>query len=192
SPTDAGANNVYDVQVTVTDAGTLTSVQNLQATVTNVNEAPTITSSATVSVPENQTGVIDVQSTDPEGDTEGAGLTYSLTGGADLAKFSIVPSTGVLTFNVAPNFESPTDVGANNVYDVQVTVTDSGSQTAVQNLQATVTNVNEPPSITSSATVNVPENQTAVIDVQSTDPDGETEGAGLTYSLTGGADLAKF
>ncbi|HEV8583305.1 MAG TPA: Ig-like domain-containing protein [Thermoanaerobaculia bacterium] len=51
----------------------------------------------------------------------------------------------MLTFNSAPNFEAPADAGANNVYDVQVTVTDSGAQTGVQNLQVTVTNVNEPP-----------------------------------------------
>ena len=192
APADAGANNVYDVQVTVTDAGTLTGVQNLQVTVTNAAEGPTITSSSTPSAPENQTAVIDVQSTDPEGDTEGAGLTYSITGGADAALFSIVPATGVLTFNAPPNFEAPSDAGANNVYDVQVTVTDSSTQTDVQNLQVTVTNVNEAPTITSSATPSVVENQTTVVDAQSTDPDGETEGAGLTYSITGGADAALF
>src|SRR6185503_19435052 len=162
--------------VTVTDSSTKTGVQNLQVTVTNANEAPSITSSATPSVPENQTAVIDVQSTDPDGDTEGAGLTYSITGGADQALFSIVPATGVLTFNSAPNFEAPADAGANNVYDVQVTVTDAA----------------EGPTITSSATPSAPENQTAVIDVQSTDPEGDTEGAGLTYAITGGADAALF
>ncbi len=192
APGDVGANNIYDVQVTVTDSGAQTDVQNLQVTVTDVAEAPSITSSATVSVPENQTAVIDVQSTDPDGDTEGAGLSYSITGGADAALFSIVPSTGVLTFNSAPNFEAPGDVGADNVYDVQVTVTDSDPLTDVQNLQVTVTDAQEPPSITSSATPSVPENTTAVIDVQSTDPDGDTEGSGLTYSLTGGADVAFF
>ena len=57
------------------------------------------------------------------------------------ALFSIVPATGVLTFNSAPNFEAPGDAGANNVYDVQVTVTDSGTQTATQNIQVTVTDV---------------------------------------------------
>ena len=128
----------------MTDSDTLTGVQNLQVTVTDANEAPSITSAAAVSVPENQTAAIDVQSIDPDGDTEGAGLTYSL-GGVDQALFSIVPATGVLTFNSPPNFEAPGDAGANNVYDVQVTVTDSDTLTGVQNLQVTVTNVNDPP-----------------------------------------------
>ena len=29
-----------------------------------------------------------------------------------------------MTFKVSPNFEAPTDVGANNVYDVMVQVND--------------------------------------------------------------------
>ena len=46
-------------------------------------EAPTITSPASVNAPENQTAAADMQSTDPEGDTEGSGLSYSLTGSVD-------------------------------------------------------------------------------------------------------------
>jgi hypothetical protein len=51
----------------------------------------------------------------------------------------------VLTFASAPNFEAPGDAGADNVYDVQVTVTDPGLLTDVQNLQVTVLNVPEVP-----------------------------------------------
>ena len=42
--------------------------------------------------------------------------------------FAIVAGTGALSFSVAPNFESPTDVGGNNVYDVDVTVSDGTTQ----------------------------------------------------------------
>ena len=204
---DAGADNVYDVQVTVTDSGGLTDFQDIAVTVTDVNEAPEITSDgggATASIfpEENQTAVTDVDSTD-DSDTEGAGLTYSLTGGADVLLFSIVGATGVLTFNVAPNFEIKADVGGDGVYDVQVTVTDSGTGTLtdVQDIAVTVTDVNEAPIITSDgggATAlvpNVAENQTAVTNVNSIDPEGDVEGAGLTYSLTmngGGVDNGFF
>ena len=105
------------------------------------NAPPTITSGATPSVPENQTAVIDVDATDPEGETEGAGLTYSLTGGADQALFSVVAGTGVLTFDTAPDFEAPADANTDNVYEVDVTVTDSGGQTDSQMLLVTVTDV---------------------------------------------------
>jgi hypothetical protein len=111
------------------------------------NSAPTITSNgggdtAAVNAAENQTAVTDVQATD-DSDSEGSGLTYSISGGADSDRFDIVGTTGVLTFKVAPDFETPTDAGANNVYDVQVTVTDSGSLTDIQDIAVTVTDEDE-------------------------------------------------
>ncbi len=200
TPTDSGANGVYDVQVTVTDDGTgiLTDVQAIAVTVTNANEAPVISSNgggatASTSINENTTAVTTVTATDVDtSDT----LTYSISGGADQALFSINSSTGALAFASAPNYESPADSGTNNVYDVEVTVTDNGTGTLtdVQNIAVTVNNVNENPIITSdgggaSASVNAVENQTAVTRVTATDQDsGDT----LTYSISGGADSAKF
>ncbi len=35
-----------------------------------------------------------------------------------------MPQTGLLSFVSTPNFEAPTDVGANNVYDLIVSVSD--------------------------------------------------------------------
>ena len=93
---------------------------------------------------ENQTTVIDVNATDPDGETEnGGGLTYSVTGGADQALFSIDADTGVLRFNVAPDFEAPADANADNVYDVEVTVTDAGLLTGTQTFAVNVTDVND-------------------------------------------------
>ena len=196
NPTDAGLNNVYDVQVKATDPGGLMDIQDIAVTVTNANENPVITSNgggndATVSIPENTTAVTTVTSTDPENGT----VTYSITGGADAAKFSVDPMTGVLVFNTAPDFEIPTDVGLNNVYDVQVTATDPMGGTDVQNIAVTVTNVNEPPTITSdgagpTATIPVAENTTAVTTVTATDP--ENLYGTPKFSITGGADAAKF
>jgi len=174
------------------------------------NSPPMITSNgglatANVNSAENQTAVTDVQSTDPDSDTEGAGLTYSLTtvaaGGDDNGFFTLDVNTGLLTFTVAPDFETPGDADTDNAYEVQVTVTDSGGLTDRQDITVTVTDVNDAPVITSNgglatANVNAAENQTAVTDVQSTDADGDLEGAGLTYSLTtvaaGGADNGLF
>jgi VCBS repeat-containing protein len=181
-PTDVGGDNIYNVQVTATD-GTNPVNQAITITITNVNEGPQFTSSATPSVPENTTAVVTVTAPDPEGNA----VTYTITGGADQLKFSVGLNSGALTFNAAPNFEAPTDAGANNVYDVQVTATD-GSIPAVQNIAVTVTNVNEAPAFTSSATPSVPENTTAVITTVAVDPDGTTP----TYSITGGADALKF
>ena len=45
----------------------------------------------------------------------------------------------MLSFNSAPDFENPQDANTDNVYEVQATVTDSGTLTDVQDLQVTVT-----------------------------------------------------
>ncbi len=187
-PTDAGGNNVYDITVTATDDGTGTLSSNIHSvaiTVTNVNEAPTVTSAATASFAENGSGVVYTASaTDPDASTT---LSYSLSG-ADAALFSIDASTGVVRFVSAPNFEAPADAGGNNVYDVVVTATDNGSLTATKAVAITVTNVNDAPTVTSAATTNFAENGAgAVYTASATDPDA---GATLSYSLSGtDADL---
>ncbi|HEU0246267.1 MAG TPA: cadherin domain-containing protein [Gaiellaceae bacterium] len=197
-PADANSDNFYEVTVTAADAS-FSDTQAVTVQVLDVveggNSPPTITSdgggaTASKSVAENQTAVTDVDATDPDPDA----LTYSISGGADAARFAIVPETGVLTFAVAPNFEAPTDVGGDNVYNVTVLVSDGNGGSDSQAIAVTVTNVNEfTPVITSdgggdSAAVSRPENQTAVTDVDATDGDGQT----ITYSISGGPDAARF
>jgi Ca2+-binding RTX toxin-like protein len=190
--TEAGGNNVYDVTVQVSD-GTLTDTQAIAVTVNNVNDnAPVITSNAagttaSVNVAENGTAVTTVTATDADA---GSTLTYSIVGGADASHFTINASTGALSFVSAPDYEHPTDAGANNVYDVTVQVSD-GTLTGTQAIAVTVNNVNDNgPVITSTtASVNVPENGTAVTTVTATDADA---GSTLTYSIVGGADAARF
>ncbi len=102
---------------------------------------PVITSngggnSATVSVNEGVTAVTTVTATDIDGDT----LTYRIVPGTDSSKFRIDAATGVLTFVGAPDFESPTDVGGNNVYNITVEVSD-GTLVDSQTVAITVKNV---------------------------------------------------
>src|SRR5204863_4494123 len=54
---DAGANNVYDITVGASD-GTNITTKAVAITVTNVNEAPTITSGAAAGFAENATGTV--------------------------------------------------------------------------------------------------------------------------------------
>ncbi len=147
-PTDTGTDNVYEVIVTVTDNGTPAqmTMQVLTITVTDVTEdvnehAPVFTSGADVNVAEGTTAVATVTAMDADA---GQAVTFTLSGGADLAKFSITPE-GELTFNMVPDFEMPTDTGADNVYEVTITATDNGTSemTATQALTITVTDVNE-------------------------------------------------
>ena len=104
------------------------------------NQAPTIVTNSVVNMPENTTLVVDVEATD-DSSSEGNGLTYSLSGGNDQALFTIDATTGVLSFISTPDFENPLDVGNDNGYAVEVTVTDAGGLSAAQLFTITVTDV---------------------------------------------------
>ncbi len=138
---------MVNVIVTAFDGVNITSLP-IAVTINNVNEAPTITSLAAVSVAENTTAVTTVTGVDPDGPTT---FTYALAGGVDAGLFSINATTGALAFNSAPNFEAPADTGADNVYNVDVSIND-GTTTVTQNMTVTVTNANDAP--TGTLTIN--------------------------------------
>jgi len=99
------------------------------------NNPPAITSPATATVAENSAGTFyTATATDPDGNA----LTFSLSGGADRPAF-VITSAGALSFAQPPDFENPTDADANNVYLVQIAVSD-GFTSAVLDLAVTVTN----------------------------------------------------
>ncbi|MEC9249717.1 MAG: cadherin domain-containing protein [Pseudomonadota bacterium] len=148
------------------------------------NSPPSFTSDPTGSTAENSTST---GYTAAASDSDGNSLTYSISGGADAALFSINASTGELTFANAPDFENPGDANSDNVYEVTVRVSDGQGGTATQTVEITVTDVAEAPVFSSSSTVSVAENQTAAIDVDATDPEGQA----VTYTLSG-ADAALF
>jgi len=104
------------------------------APVTPTNNAPTITNSTTnYSVVENQMSAFTITATDADGDT----LSYTI-GGTDASLFS-VSSSGVVTFNTAPDYENPSDADTNNVYDLMASVSD-GSLSDSKDFMVTVTN----------------------------------------------------
>ena len=103
----------------------------------NTNVAPTITSSSTTTVVEGNTAVLTVTATDPGAPPQD--LTFSLVSGVDLGDFNIDPSTGVLTFATAPDFENPGDFDMDNEYEVRVQVSD-GVDPVTQDVTVIVTN----------------------------------------------------
>ena len=100
------------------------------------NRPPAITSPAAANAAENSNGAVyTATATDPDGNP----LTFSLSGGADRGLFSIT-GAGALSFAQPPDFENPADADANNVYQVQLAVSD-GTTSATLDLALTVTNV---------------------------------------------------
>ena len=141
-------NTAYDVQIQARSPEGVSdwSTEGTGSTgATEANEDPKFTSPATKSVPENMTSVLTVTAVDD--DTEDDIEEYEIVGGADQGQFSIVSSTGVLTFKTAPDYENPQDVGSNNNYVVVVRATsgtESRERTTDQTIIVTVTNVQEP------------------------------------------------
>lgn len=179
--------NSYSVTIIASDGTNLTSLP-ITVTVADVDEPPTITSSSAVSVFENVQDATSVVASDPEG----AVVTYLISGGVDAALFSIDVTTGLIKFAnpLGADFETPADVGYNNTYDIEVTVSD-GTNTVIQPLQIAVTNVNEAPTLVlSSSTVAVNENSQAS-EVLVTATAADPEGTAVAFSLTG-ADAGLF
>ncbi|NSX55223.1 ExeM/NucH family extracellular endonuclease [Parasulfitobacter algicola] len=125
---------------TVDDGRGGTDTATVTVTINGTNDAPELTAVTAVSVAENGT-VIDAQiaATDAEGDA----ISFSISGGADAALFQIDAASGTLTFINAPDFEAPGDTDGDNVYEVTVAATDANGATDQDNINITVTDVDE-------------------------------------------------
>ena len=99
------------------------------------NSAPVITSAAAFTSPENRSLVATITATDANANP----LTYAIAGGADAALFTIDAQTGLLRFVSNPNYEAPADAGANNVYDLTVSVSDGIAPPVTQAITVSVT-----------------------------------------------------
>ena len=158
-----------------------------QIDVNIISAIPVFTSPTTFTLPENQAAVGTVNAVDPQSD-----VTYSLGTTGDSSLFQIDALTGALSFISPPDFENPGDgVPVDNVYDVQVFATDAASNAVSQDIQVTVTNVNEAPDAVDqnfSIDENVADG-TTVGTVASSDQDA---GQNHTYQVVGGTGATAF
>ncbi|MEY4250422.1 MAG: Bifunctional hemolysin/adenylate cyclase precursor, partial [Pseudomonadota bacterium] len=185
TPTDSDTNNTYVVQVRATDTAGNISTQTVTVTVANLDEvAPIITgpsggagaAASAITVDENQTGVTTL--------TANETVTWSLVGGTDQAKFSI-SAGGVITFQSAPDYETPTDSDTNNTYVVQVRATDTAGNISTQTVTVTVLDISDTaPIISGATTLTVDENQTGVTTLLAN--------RAVSWSIVGGSDQGSF
>jgi uncharacterized protein YaiE (UPF0345 family) len=100
--------------------------------------APIFTSAGSFNSPENVTFVTNV--------VVNESATITISAGDDQSKFSLLrisETYSALSFVSAPNFEVPTDNGANNTYALTVRAVDGSANSRTQNILVTVTNVDE-------------------------------------------------
>jgi|GEM_PF-1978703 len=188
APKDAGADNIYNLTVQVSD-GTFSTVQDVAVTVTAVNDnAPVFTTPPSLAATENTTAIVTINATDA--DLPAQILNYSIIGGADSAVFAIHPATGALAFLAPHDYEVPIDSGGDNIYNVIVQVSD-GAMTTVQEFSVNLIPVNDnAPVITTPDKFSLVENTNIVGILTAADADRPSQT--LTYSIVGGLDALKF
>jgi hypothetical protein len=161
-----GVSTSGKVTLTVSD-GELTDTEAFTVTVTTTNTAPVISSIAPTTATEHETYTYSVLATDPEGAT----LTYLL---------SSYPSGMTISGNTI--YWTPGEKVTSG--NVSVLISD-GNMVATQNFTITVTAVNDPPVISSTAPAYVLEGTTYTYTVNATDPEGATLSYNLSNAPTG-------
>ena len=181
SPADSNRNNEYLVTVRAYDSGNRYGSLDVRVTVTDVNEeSPVVTGRNTLTFRENtttETRLYTYRATDPDRDTT---FTWSVEGN-DGGDFAI--DEGVLTFRNPPDHEQPADRDTDNVYEITVVASD-GSNRGELPVTITVTEINEGPQISGTATYTIPETQDNLANATLTAVDPESDDV-TRWSLTG-------
>ena len=155
-PADADRDNVYEVTVRAYDGRVYGMLEEpLMITVTEVNEAPVITtrSRTEFTVRENSTSVLyTYRATDQDQNNR---IRWSVEG-TDGRAFAIY--NGMLTFRRLPDLELPVDSNQDNTYEITVVAADSGGLRDTVNAAITVTDQSEGPVIAGTTSFTVAEN----------------------------------
>ncbi len=135
----AANSNVFSLTAIVTDAAGLQDTVAVTVTLTDENDAPIIGQGDAlleIEAAENNQAVTTLVAMDADASST---LSWSLTGGADIASFVIDPMTGVITWATAPDFETTLSVAETKVFSLTATVTDDVGTTDTIDLSITLT-----------------------------------------------------
>ncbi|MBF0628470.1 MAG: cadherin domain-containing protein, partial [Magnetococcales bacterium] len=163
APADFESKSSYAFDVIVTDSGGLAATQAVVVAVTDVNEAPVLTSGTSARVAENG-DLSTVIYTATASDVDGGALRFLLGSGSDSVFFSMDIDTGEMRLRVPVDFETRSS------YSFNITVADPFNVQASQPMTVIVEDRNDPPTVAA-----VPNATTA----------GYTEGSAATPINTG-------
>ncbi len=175
TPTEDQGPGVHQITVLAMDAGSppRTTPGSVEVTVTEVNQAPTLSAIPAQTLPEGTTWTYTIHATDP--DIPANSLRFALEPGAPEG-MSIDLTTGVLSWD-------PTEAQGPGTYQATVVVTDNGSPAMSDRrlVQFEVQEVNSPPVWSDISPQTIQEGEFFRLRVDATDPDGV--GTVLRYSL---------
>jgi hypothetical protein len=186
SPTETQGGLTPSVTVTVTDDGTgnITDSETFTILVGETNVAPVLAAIGNQAVNEGSTPILTVTAADA--DLPAQTLIFSISGGADAARFTINPTSGVLSFASAPDYESPSDANRDNVYAVTVQVSD-GSLASTQAISVTVNNLDDTAPVLGANRLSIVQGGSAVPVIAAADADsGSTQISFTVGGLSGG------
>ncbi len=116
---------------TVDDGNGGTDTATVTVTVEGQNDAPALFAVDRASLLEGNQDVAVVIATQ---DVDSDDLIFSISGGADASLFTIDETTGMLSFVSVPAFATPMDQGMDNIYDVQVQLSDGDGGFVTQDI----------------------------------------------------------
>ncbi len=155
-------------------------IQQVQV-VTLFNNAPQFTSNRSFSLQENTTIVGWVRAIDS--DLPAQSLTFSISGGLDSHFFLLSPD-GQLAFQSAPLFDQPLDQDGDNVYLVEVTVSDGAGGVRSQGLSVNV--ISTPPNVQLTGPNSGVRGQSQVFTLGAFDENAQEEALGFEYRIDWG------
>ncbi|MDC2890444.1 putative Ig domain-containing protein [Psychrosphaera algicola] len=179
-----GVESASAILLTVTDGGENDSQAATQAfdiVVTQINDAPTITSTPTLAVLEGQQWLYQLTIVDPDDDVTQDASALTTTVVSTLGNALNVTDSGALSW-------TPQE-GDLSSGEIIITVTDGGEDgatSAVQTFTVSVTSVNQGPEVAAVTSLNATEDLPYQYTLEVTDPDDQNDGQEITYQLVSG------
>ncbi|GJQ35093.1 MAG: hypothetical protein JETCAE01_11030 [Anaerolineaceae bacterium] len=182
------AQSSYSICIRSTDAGLAFFDETFTITVNNVNEAPTTSGIAPVSVDEDSADTtLDLWTSFADAEDADNALTYSIEANSNAALFTAATITGGqnLVLNYAPN--------ASGTADITVRATDTGGLFVESTFPVTVSSVNDNPTTSGIANLNVNEDAAdSTINLFPSFADAEDTDNQMTYIVMGNTNPALF
>jgi hypothetical protein len=175
TPTTTQADS-YSVVFSVSDGSSATDSETVAISIGNTNHAPVLASIGNQSFAEGTSLTFTISAVDADSDA----LEYSASGVPDGATFDAVQRQ----FRWTTDYDSSSN---NRVFPVTFTATDGVSSDS-ETVTITIIDVNRAPLITALGTFNLTAGEAFDLDIEASDPDGDT----LTYSANNLPDGSVF
>jgi len=165
----------YALSITATDSVGNNTTQNISVSISNLNDnSPVISSAASASVNENQISAITIVASDDDSNT----ITYSISG-TDAASFDVNSTSGVVTFKIAPDYETKSSYTFN-------AIASDGVNSDIQSVTININNLSDLIPTIDNFTASIDENTTigTLIGSMSITSSGDSNVTAFTISNT--------